>query len=658
MREKIVISLKKCLAAIFSLGFSLILAAFVCLLGIFLGAYQLPVKTILFCSVPLALLLFFIKAFERKSGYIALTLLTALCAVFMLTYYLALDEFMKGEGYQAPDVDRKMFSCEKVLILSPHQDDEMNMLAGTISEYSRSGAEVYVVYSTCGDSLSPVEYRWPEAVRVLEAQGVKKENVIFLGYGDSWQGEHIYDGDENAVKTSYSGHKETYGTSEIKPYRANREYTKNNFLEDLKEVILEIKADVIFCVDYDLHEDHRALSLAFEDVMGQILREEEYRPVIMKSFAYSTAWNAERDYHEDYNVGKTENKYPTDYLQENNIYLWSERLRLPVQGSLLARYVGNSQLNRILLYFQTQSAAGNAEGIINSDRVVWHRPCESLTYKSEVEVSSGEGEKLIDFAIADSDKVSGEINFAYGTWIPEKTDDEKNLTITLPETQEIGCVYLNDNPSTVHNVLQSRISFDDGSAVLSGALEANGSATRISFEKRSTKTIKIELLETEGEEAGLAEVEIYENPPEAPYKMIKLCSADGNFIYDYLTENEQNIITLHTVGIGDELSEEKYSLSTDNKKCSAQIKEGAISLSCPKGERCTLSLVHLESGEYDSISVYCMKTVEKIKRDFSAAFFDRYSASLNEQRQRYGWIEEYNALFSLLELAQSNYKRG
>ena len=67
---------------------------------------------------------------------------------------------------------------------------------------------------------------------------------------------------------------------------------------DIKALLLDLRPEVIFCIDYDSHHDHRALSLLFEESMGEILRQNnnDYNPLVFKGFAYSTAFLAEPDF--------------------------------------------------------------------------------------------------------------------------------------------------------------------------------------------------------------------------------------------------------------------------------------------------------------------------------------------------------------------------
>ena len=653
MKTAVIIA-RKIFSAAASLGFSLLLAVYISLFAMFMGAYELPVKLLLIGAVPLALILFYVRFFEKRAGIFSLALLIVIAVGSRFAYHSLLEVFKEGPSYQAPDVDREMFSGKKVLILSPHQDDEMNMLAGTVGEYARSGSEVYLVYSTNGDALVSADSRWTEVRNVMEPQGVPAENIIFLGYGDSWRSKHIYDAEDNELMTSAAGYTETYSTETFEPYREGRAYTKKNFLEDLKAVILEIRADIIFCVDYDEHQDHRALSMAFEDVMGEILREEDYKPLIMKAFAYSTAWEAARDYHKSWNLGATVNKYPTDYMQENNIYLWQDRIRLPVRGSTLARSVWNSTLYEYMSAFTTQKALPNTSGIFNSDKVVWQRNCEGISYKSSLSASSGKALLLNDFALADSSTVNGDIDFSFGTWIPAPGDDEKRVRMEFPEETTVKYVYLYDNPDMEHNILQLQLSFDDGSKLVCGPLVPNGSATRIKTDTGAVKSMELTVTQWEGDEAGLTEIEVYPQEETVPFPLVKLCSSDGNFVYDYLTADKNSNLSLYTLGIEDAVGPENYTLKVDNPECSAEFTKDGISVYCPRGESCILTLVHEESGEYDSIRVYCMKTGEKLRSSIFYSVFNKYQDSLDEQLRRFGWVENFSGPGSLAMLAFSN----
>ena len=69
----------------------------------------------------------------------------------------------------------------KVLVLVPHQDDEINTSGSLIKILSDNGADITVAYTTNGDWKYPAETRIREAVRANGVLGVPKDNIVVLG---------------------------------------------------------------------------------------------------------------------------------------------------------------------------------------------------------------------------------------------------------------------------------------------------------------------------------------------------------------------------------------------------------------------------------------------------------------------------------------------
>lgn len=121
----------------------------------------------------------------------------------------------------------------KVLVLVPHQDDEINVAGNTIKNFNDLGAEVHVCYSTNGDYVLPAEVRIGEAVAALKVLGCLKENIHFLGYADSLNNnkqEHIFYSKEK-VAVSTSGNKETYAALGYNDYSFQYQGKHNLVLE-------------------------------------------------------------------------------------------------------------------------------------------------------------------------------------------------------------------------------------------------------------------------------------------------------------------------------------------------------------------------------------------------------------------------------------------
>ena len=108
------------------------------------------------------------------------------------------------------------------MVVIPHQDDDILLVGGLITQYTENGSEVSVVFTTHGDGDNLAGTRINEAKNVLSELGVKKENIHFLGFGNRWQEKtfagkgvkHIYNSpDGDAIWTSANNHTKTYDAS-------------------------------------------------------------------------------------------------------------------------------------------------------------------------------------------------------------------------------------------------------------------------------------------------------------------------------------------------------------------------------------------------------------------------------------------------------------
>lgn len=72
---------------------------------------------------------------------------------------------------------------QKVLVIIPHEDDEINVAGSVMYSYVQKGADVYCAFTTNGDYSFWARTRMHEAWRSLQTLGV--QHVVFLGYGDT-----------------------------------------------------------------------------------------------------------------------------------------------------------------------------------------------------------------------------------------------------------------------------------------------------------------------------------------------------------------------------------------------------------------------------------------------------------------------------------------
>ena len=550
----------------------------------------------------------FSRLFGAKTLKTLFTCVGALLACVVLLLFVGWPIAAKSAAYAVPEVDRdNLFADRRVMLIVPHEDDEINVLSGVLEQYTAAGSDVVVVFVTNGDSETNGETRIKEALCATALYGVPEENVLFLGYGDTGneQTTHLYNAAPNEPYRSSAGRTHTYGTKEHPAFRYS-DYTRENLINDLQAALETYLPDTIYCVDYDAHPDHRATSLAFEEAMGRMLRQRaDYAPHVYKGFAYSTAWQAANDFYAD-NLRSTIQASETPFMSENNVYNWNERVRLPVSASTLSRLEYQTLTQRALLAHDSQNAVWQTGRILNSDKVFWPRYTTSQLYRAKFEASSGDASVLNDFKWIDSPNVlSGEPPFD-NFWSPEPNDPASSVTITLEQPAVLTELRLYDQPSMTDNVLGATILLDGSPAAEVGPLVKNGSATVIPLNvAKPVSQIEIRITGSEGERWGLTEVEAYAEPPESGIAFAKLTDEAGNFLYDAWTNPDGTLrlkVYQYPTATVDWL--ESCSATSGNPLCSVTREEDVFVVSCPAGESCEIHLSCADNAAYaDAITV-------------------------------------------------------
>ncbi len=545
--------------------------------------------------------------------------LTAAAVVGAAGLFAGWKSFRQESVYRNADAGKEQFfGDQRVMVIVPHQDDEINIAGGIMEQYAAYKSDIYPVFITNGDGMTPAQTRYSEALAVCDYIGIPGENAVFLGYGDQWQegGPHLYNALPGQVMTSAAGKTVVYGTEAAPAFREGQAYTVENLLADLETVILMRQPDVIYCSDYDSHIDHKATTLAFEKVMGKILRENPgYRPVVYKAYAYKTAWYAEADFYET-NLGATGDVFAEPYWQKPQVYRWEDRVRLPVKGDTLSRSVFSGGTYETLKLHESQEAFFQTARVVNSDKVFWKRNTNSLCCFAEIQTSSASNQAtlLTDFMLLENHCLTDILHQPTdGTWIPEKTDADKQVTVTFPEPVAIADIVLYDNPSEEDNVLAAQLLFDDGTVLETGALHSGGAATVIPVDKAEVTSFSVRLTAVEGEKAGLTEIEAF--PEETPDSrgFVKIMDPEGNFAYDYWIDSRGKAeFTLYRYG-NVPMEADAYTVSCANVDCSAVWKDGCLTVFCPEGESAVVTLSCGEDGPSDSIYVRNPGTAARLK---------------------------------------------
>ena len=580
------------------------------------SAIYLPMKRFFLVCIGGLLASVLLVLISRKIAgrlLIIVTAVSCMVCVYLQLFYIRSqnDDFLEKLAYHETDSEKgTFFSNKKVLLFVPHQDDDLNVFCGVLDEYLRYGSDLTIAFMTNGDCYGLGEVRIQEALALYDYLGVPEDHVIFLGYGDSLHTEqyHIYNAPPDELIISHVGKSETYGIETHSPFREERAYTYENLYADIKDMILSVRPDVIFCVDYDSHMDHKACSMLFEKALGDILRTESaYSPEVYKGFAYSTSWNAEHDFF-SVNIKATHDIYHNSMIvQTPPIYPWKERVRFPVRAGTLSRSLQASAQYGELQFYRSQGEETHGAAIINGDRVFWKRSTHSVCRDATLSASSGNPMCLNDFMLLDSREILNQNHDPFdGLWSPEGNDSIKTVDVQLNAPYDICEIVLYDNADTNSNILNAVIEFDNGSVIETGPLDAFGAPSRIKVDIGEDVTaFRIVLTTTEGDRPGLMEIEAFCENQEPKAGFMKIMDINGNFAYDYIIDNSgKQSFLIYSDGIIPELSSEDYEVECDNASgCEAEIHDGLLHIYCEKGQSSMVRIELKESGMADSIFI-------------------------------------------------------
>lgn len=491
------------------------------------------------------------KKKKRAALIVLMALVLAVLAV-VCVYETELNKLDSNDGVDNSFYDSQ-FKNKKVMVIVPHEDDDLLISGQVLPPMYKNGADVRVVFATNGDKRVSAYTRQSEACNALEKLGIPREKVIFLGYPD---GTQLYVG-KKAYSFS-SGWDHTYAGKGFKDYHFDRfgthaQYTAENMVDDIESVILEYRPDYILAIDFDTHTDHRGVSISFEKAMERILKKESgYTPKVLKCFGYSLAWKSKPDFYA-LNIKSTvmqdreknnDPSYETDVPQ----YRWSSRVRLPIDKKSLSHSILRCSEYKALSEHLSQYAYCYSERIINGDSVYWNRRTDSLTYNADISVSSGDASLLNNFRLIGVGNRTAGPNVKLENCVSrfDKNDAQKTVTVKFDSPKTVSCVSLYDNFGLNSNILGGVITFNDGSKVEVPALNADGSETRVVFEpKHNITSFTFKVTEYEGV-AGLNEIEAFENADyDMGFSLIKLKNADtDDYIYNYLITPDEKSLNL------------------------------------------------------------------------------------------------------------------
>lgn len=177
-------------------------------------------------------------------------------------------------------------AADRVLVVSPHPDDESLCCGGTIRQALNVGAAVHIVWLTSGDSfeldaaltehrMRPGgagleqlgERRMNEAKDAARALGVPEGNLHFLGYPDGGLQRLFLDYFTQPYRSRFTGLSAVPYAGAVTP---GAEYTGENLLRDLKSVFQGVQPTVVLAPSpQDFHTDHRTAGDLTLRILGE-----------------------------------------------------------------------------------------------------------------------------------------------------------------------------------------------------------------------------------------------------------------------------------------------------------------------------------------------------------------------------------------------------
>ena len=441
---------------------------------------------------------------------------------------------------------------KKAVFFCPHPDDELLVGGGLLYAMANNVAwEVYVVYATNGDYYAhEARIRIIEAVKSCKALGIPEEKIIFMGYGNEWKNEDIYCAEGNKELVSIAGLSETYSCAGFQDYAYRKtgkhnKYTRNNYKSDLMSILKDYLPEVIVCVDFDSHPDHRTLNLLLREVIKDLLREStNYYPLILTKFAYEGVMKGEKDY---YHIPHNRTVSNKETINSAPFPGWDDRISLEMPVECDGLRLTKNPLFLASLAHKSQHIRERMISAINADIVYWRIFSDNLVLKSKITTSSGDGSYINDLKVFDVSNIHAiNCNFDAGIWFPEKADMQKKVTVLFEKPYDISYIEIyvknesgNDDVGIVVSIAGNNYEYHKTDFL--GLF----SIIKIHLEdKTTTEKIDIQILDESGK-VGISEICVYDEIMSLENYSLPLC------IYKETQINKKGSVTEKIVSLID-----------------------------------------------------------------------------------------------------------
>lgn len=440
-----------------------------------------------------------------------------------------------------------------IMVLAPHEDDEVIIAGGIIKEAVDRGDTVKVLLATNGDFHGPdrAPQRIRESVNALEKLGVTKKDILFLGYADTggnvgfnYTNSFLYQlftaKSGTDIFSGRSGNQQTYGCpGVVDDYhftltRVHADYTRDNFLSDLRTAIETYKPDDIYTTSrYDMHYDHAYLNFFTVEAILNIKKSNDssYNPLLHEAIVHfytgkdhpgkdhSPTWPNDHDWPQLDTDATGIRPYTMPNNFDKTLLDWDKRECVLVPPSMSETPCEINFKRHILKMYSSQYTDITIGKFSKKDEIFWTRSFGSLSYSASVIASSekkesGQGALNVIDGTADgaaSGLPLGYNRFPHAEWVSNNEKSGAWICLTWEHPQKISKIILYDRPNRTDHIIQGVLTFSDGSTVDVTALPDDGRALEVNIPAKTVTWVKLTItgVSPSTESIGLSEFEVF-----------------------------------------------------------------------------------------------------------------------------------------------------
>ncbi len=404
----------------------------------------------------------------------------------------------------------------KIMIFSPHEDDETICCAGVIKEAINNGSSVNLVLVTTGDYSEP-KNRIQLTTNTMALLGLNKENITYLGYGDYQVLGPAYLS-KNEPEKIFSGlnGSQTYGFPDIgvidyhyQKYGVHADYNYKNIFNDIYTIIEEnLPEDIYLTSQLEPHPDHSSTAFFVIRAILEIKKTIKYSPTIHECMVYKSGLPQN-------NLNALEPVLDSESnMNSTSPYSWCLRESRPVPDEMYASIESGDNL-KAQAFNSYDQFLSRFTRFIKSDEVFWSKTMSSLSYNATVTASSENintqqyCNNVINGMIVGYPYRNDLFEFYTNEWATVGETDEAWIQLSWPDLIEANRIILYDRPNFVDQIIRGTLTFSDGSQIAVGPLANNGSSYIVDFPRKTFTWVKLTVVEGAGDNIGLSEFEVY-----------------------------------------------------------------------------------------------------------------------------------------------------